>query len=109
MLNGGIKMHKFNHKFVIIAKNYYICIFINQCKQEAYNTVMEYQVVSEKKPRVRSKISDEELARRIEEDCMRNPSGYSSGPIEYGEPIPNSNYFFRKSSGCGIEQVMKWL
>ncbi len=66
-------------------------------------------MVSENKTKVRSKVSDEELARLIEEDFKRNPSSYSSGPIDSDESIPSSNYFFKKTSAIGIEQIVKWL
>ncbi len=70
---------------------------------------MDNQKLSENKTKVRSKISDEELARLIEDDCKKNPSSYSSGPIDSDESIPNSNYFFKHTSACGIEQIVKWL
>lgn len=38
--------------------------------------------------KMRSSISDEELAKMIEEDKRRNPSDFSCGPIIYVDSIP---------------------
>ena len=70
---------------------------------------MDCQTVSEKKVGNRSKVSDEDLARMIEEESKRNPSEYSSGSIISVDSIPSDSYFVRKTSACGIEQIMKWL
>lgn len=70
---------------------------------------MDCQTVSDKQIKSRSKVSDDELARMIEEDCKRNPSAYSSGAMASVDSIPSSRYFVSKTSACGIEQIRKWL
>ena len=70
---------------------------------------MDCHIVSNKEFRSRSKISDEDLARMLDEESKRNPSEYSSGSMVSVDSIPNSRYFVRKSSAVGIEQIRKWL
>lgn len=70
---------------------------------------MDCQTVSEKKVRIRSKVSDEDLARMIEEESKQNPSEYSSGSLVSVDSIPSSSYFVRETSARGIDQIMKWL
>ena len=68
---------------------------------------MKYQIISDNKIRTRSKLSDEELARIINEENKRNPSEYSSGSMDSVDYIPDSCYFVKKTSACGIEQIRK--
>ena len=56
----------------------------------------------------RSKISDEDLEREINEDFKRNPSEFASKIVSV-DSIPSSRYFVRKTSANGIAQIRKWL
>lgn len=56
----------------------------------------------------RSKISDEELARQIDEDCRLHPIEYGSEFV-YSDNIPDSKYLFKNTSATFNDRIRKWL
>ena len=70
---------------------------------------MDYNTLSRKKVGNRSRMSDEDLARMIDEESKRNPSEYSSESIISVDSIPTSSYFVGKTSAHAIDQIKNWL
>ena len=59
--------------------------------------------------KVRSSISDEDLARMIEDDKRRNPSDFSCGPIVYVDTLPTKDFQSVESPSRTFESIIKWL
>lgn len=59
--------------------------------------------------KMRSSISDEDLAKLIEEDKRRNPSDFSCGPIVYVDSLPLKDLQSVSKPSHAFETIRKWL
>lgn len=59
--------------------------------------------------KMRSSISDEDLAKLIQEDKLRNPSDFSCGPIVYVDSLPKRNLSCVGNASRTVASIRKWL
>lgn len=59
--------------------------------------------------KMRSSVSDEDLAKIIKEDKLRNPSDFSCGPIVYVDSLPKRDLSHVGNVSRTVASIRKWL